>query len=72
MLFDFKCEDCNKVEEHWVASDCRQVRCKVCDGTANRMISGVMTILDPMSGDFPGSTLKWARHHEQMAKRNTE
>jgi hypothetical protein len=71
MLFDFRCQQCKELEEHWVTSSTHQVRCK-CGGTANRVVSGTMPNLDPLSGDFPGATLKWARHHEQAAKKQSE
>jgi putative FmdB family regulatory protein len=71
MLFDFRCGQCKALEEHWVTSSTTQVRCKKCGGAANRVISGTMTSLDPISGDFPGATLKWARHHEQAAKKQS-
>lgn len=67
MLFDFKCKKCEKKEEHWVGSDVREVRCS-CGGTATRMTGGAMAILDPLSGDYPGATMKWARHHEKAAR----
>lgn len=67
MLFDFRCRECDKLEEHWVKSDVAEVRCS-CGGTQDRVISGTMPVLDPLSGDFPGSTMKWARHHEKKAK----
>lgn len=72
MLFDFRCEKCNTKEEHWVTSNIRRVWCKQCGGKANRVISGTMSVLDPMSGDFPGATLKWARHHEQAANKSSD
>jgi len=71
MLFDFRCRECGEKEEHWVTSSTTQVRCK-CGGEANRVISGVQSILDPISGDFPGATLTWARHHEKMAKQSSD
>jgi hypothetical protein len=67
MLFDFRCRSCGELEEHSVKSDTRKVRCS-CGGEADRVITGTMASLDPLSGDFPGATLKWARHHEQAAK----
>lgn len=70
MLFDFRCKECEKLEEHWVSSDVRTVRCK-CGGEQERVLSGTMPYLDPISGDFPGATMKWARHHEQMAKKSS-
>lgn len=71
MIIDFRCQTCNKIEEHWVHSSTRQVRCK-CGEVATRVISGTMPVLDPISGDFPGATMKWARHHEQAAKQSSE
>jgi len=70
MLFDFKCSN-EHVEEHWVSSDIRKVRCS-CGKEATRMVSGVRTILDPLSGDFPGATLSWARHHEKAARQSSD
>lgn len=70
MIFDFKCRECGTTKEHWVTSSTRTVRCN-CGGDANRVISGVTSILDPISGDFPGATAKWAKHHEMMAKRSS-
>ena len=67
MILDFRCRECDELEEHWVASDTKTVRCK-CGGEAVRVISGGNVTLDPISGDFPGATLKWARHHENAAK----
>lgn len=67
MLFDFRCNECEKTEEHWTKSDVREMRCS-CGGTQVRLIGGKMAILDPLSGDYPGATMKWARHHEKAAK----
>lgn len=67
MIFDFRCDKCGTKEEHWVTSDTRTVRCK-CGAEAARCLGG-KTYLDPISGDFPGATLKWARHHEQAAQK---
>lgn len=68
ILFEFRCQSCNTKEEHLTTRDTTQVRCKKCDSVSNRVISGGRPLLDPISGDFPGSTIKWARHHERMAK----
>ena len=70
MLFDFRCRKCGEKEEHWVSSSVYTVRCK-CGAEADRCAGGT-AVLDPISGDFPGATLKWARHHEQAAKQSSE
>jgi len=71
MIFDFRCKN-QHVTEHWVTSDTRHVRCDECGEQADRMITGGCVVLDALSGDFPGATLKWARHHEQMAKKSSD
>jgi len=71
MLIDFRCKTCSTKEEHWVSSDTTTVRCK-CGGEATRVISGGNFNLDPISGHFPGATLKWAKHHEKMAKQSSD
>lgn len=62
-LFDFRCPD-GHVEEHLVNGEADTVRC-TCGLEATRMITGTRTKLDPISGDFPGATIKWAREHER-------
>lgn len=68
ILNDFRCQSCNALEEYLTNSGVTQTRCKKCGGNASRVISGGRPLLDPISGDFPGATIKWARHHERMAK----
>lgn len=70
MLFDFKCPD-GHITEHLVTSDTTEVRCTECEKTASRMITGTTTVLDAISGDFPGATIAWARKHEKAAKNST-
>lgn len=68
ILHEFRCQSCDTIEEHLVTRDTRQARCNSCGEVSARIISGGKPVLDAISGDFPGSTLKWARHHERMAK----
>jgi hypothetical protein len=37
--------------------------------TASRMISAVQCTLDPLSGDWPGATMKWAKNRQDQIKR---
>lgn len=71
MIFDFRCGTCDHVEEKWVKSDVYTQQCSECGSVSNRLVSGGHAVLDPISGDFPGATMKWARHHEQMAKKSS-
>jgi len=70
MLFDFKCP-CGQKIEHWVKSDIRQVPC-ACGKEATRVTNGGMPVLEGISGDFPGAAIKWAKHHEQAARRQSD
>ena len=67
MLFDFKC-DSDHVTEKLVKSDTTDIECPVCGNKALRQISAVRTKLDPISGDFPGATMRWAKQREQKIK----
>tara|TARA_B110000858_G_C17596632_1_gene378115 strand:+ start:611 stop:742 length:132 start_codon:yes stop_codon:yes gene_type:complete len=36
---------------------------------ASRIISPVRSLLDPISGDFAGATMKWARDREKKIQK---
>jgi hypothetical protein len=36
---------------------------------ARKIISPVRSLLDPISGDFAGATMKWARDRERKMKK---
>jgi hypothetical protein len=67
LLFDFRCPD-NHVTEALVASDEREHLCGLCNKMAHRIITACHIALDPISGDFPGATMKWAKQREQKIK----
>lgn len=69
-LFDFKCPS-GHTEEHLVTSDQTHARCS-CGLEAHRIISPVKCYLDPVSGHFPGATMRWIREHEQAANKTKE
>jgi len=73
-IFDFQCLN-NHVFEAFVDSECRETECTECDTKAKRIVSAVKSVLDPISGTFPGATMKWARHRQktiQHERRNAE
>ena len=72
VLNDFKCTQCEVQNEHFVDSTTKTVSCKSCGGEANRVLTACNFMLDPISGHFPGATDKWAKHHEQAAKKGTD
>jgi len=57
--FDFRCSK-NHVSELWVESEDRPT-CPVCDGELTKLLSKPTVSLDPISGSFPGATMKWAK-----------
>jgi hypothetical protein len=65
LLYDFKCSD-NHVTEGYVSSDITVHPCGVCANQAHRIISPVRSRLDPLSGDFPGATMKWATNRQKQ------
>lgn len=67
-IYDVRCPEGHKTEVF--AELDADVRCK-CGKPTKRLIGATATILDPISGDFPGATMKWAKHHEKMAKIDT-
>ncbi len=68
-VFDFKCSN-NHIFEKFVSGETEVADCPECGLTAKRIISGGSFVLDAVSGEFPGATMKWARDHEKAAKKH--
>jgi hypothetical protein len=43
--------------------------CPECGNDSSRIISAATVVLDPISGAFPGATMKWARDRQQKIKK---
>jgi hypothetical protein len=67
LLYDFKCDN-GHIHEALIDSSKSFKKCAVCESTAHRIISSVNFSLDPISGDFPDATRKWAKHREMTIK----
>jgi hypothetical protein len=66
--YDFKCDN-EHTDEYWVDHTVETTPCSVCGEPAARLIATPTVSLDPISGDFAGATIKWARQREkQIAK----
>jgi ubiquitin C-terminal hydrolase len=63
-MYDFKCKD-SHIIECFVDVDIKEVQCSVCDGTATRILTPPRIYLDPISGDHPSATSKWARQRAE-------
>lgn len=64
-IFDFRCTATGKLYERLVSGDTDTVQC-ACGETANRVISAVRVGLDPISGDFPKATTRWAKNRQKQ------
>lgn len=62
--YDFKCEN-EHVEEKWVDHSVTTSQCSICGSQSKRLISAPLAKLDPLSGDFTGATIKWAKQRAQ-------
>lgn len=67
-IFDFMCTN-GHVFEVFVTPETNQAHCSECGELAGKIISPVKCMLDPVSGSFPGATMKWARDREQKIKK---
>ena len=59
-MFDFKCTE-SHLTESFVDTDTKEVQCSECGEIATRILSSPRLGLDPISGDFPSATAKWAK-----------
>jgi hypothetical protein len=46
--------------------------CPECETPAHMKISAVRSALDPISGDFPGATMKWENNRKQKMAQEKE
>lgn len=67
-IFEFVCAD-GHVSEHFIDEEVRESDCKTCGKEASRMVSAVQCSLDPISGHWPGATMKWAKNRQDQIKR---
>jgi hypothetical protein len=69
LLFDFRCSN-GHTFERYVDASTKTIECtsEGCPDVAERIISPVRCKLDPLSGDFPGATIKWAEGRQKKIK----
>lgn len=65
--YDFKCTNCNHIEEQWVDSCDSFVTCLECGDTAQRVISAIRTHF--VGHGWPDKDDRWAKDHERAANR---
>ena len=64
--YDFKCTNCQHIEEQWVDSRDFFATCPECGDTAQRIISPVRTHFKGTG--WPDADDAWAKDHERAAK----
>ena len=64
--FDFKCNECNHIDEYWTTSS-ENPACGQCGATTKRIISPVSTKFNGWG--WPDHDDKWARDHEKAANK---
>ena len=66
-IFEFVCKD-GHLFDKLVDSELRATPCKICDKTAERIISTPMVKLEGVTGDFPGAAMQWERKRAEKLK----
>jgi len=61
--FDFQCPQ-GHVTEEFISGEPKDIECPKCGSPAKRIISPIVAIMDPLSGDFYGATRQWEKHRE--------
>lgn len=59
-MFDFECTNSHNTEA-FVEVDTKEVQCGECGEIATRILSSPRLGLDPICGDFPSATARWAK-----------
>lgn len=65
--YDFKCTNCQHIEDQWVDHNDKFATCPECGDTAQRIISVVQTHF--VGHDWPDKRDKWAKDHEKAARK---
>ena len=59
-MFEFSCKN-SHITESFVDVDTTEVQGSECGEVATRILSSPRLGLDPISGDFPSATARWAK-----------
>lgn len=65
--YDFKCTECDHIEEQWVDSSENLTTCPKCGHTAKRIISPIRTHFKGTG--WPDADDAWAKDHERAANK---
>lgn len=68
LIKEFRCQECGIKQEQYVDTMTKSILCQECGGHATSVISAVTSLLEGVSGDFPGASFKWNKKREQKMK----
>ena len=66
-IYDFKCPD-GHYAERFVEESVYLDTCEICNQETARVVSCAPPMLDPISGDYPTATMKWAKMRQDKIK----
>lgn len=67
-MFDYKCPLGHKFEAFVEVADKTKLPCKTCGKASSRILTYGGPVLDPISGDFPSATRRWALNRQIKIK----
>ena len=70
-MFEFQCVK-GHITEKFVDTEVTVVECPHCRNDASRIISSPRVSLEGLTGAFPGAAMKWAKMHEQAARKRSQ
>jgi len=71
LIRDFTCPN-DHTTEKYIESEVDSIECPECQETAKKIISPVKSVLDVVSGDYPGATSKWLKGREKQMQRESK
>lgn len=71
-IYEFKCEEHGVFEALSKMDDRHFHSCPKCNEQCPMIISAVRSALDPISGDFPGATMSWAKRRESKMRQEVK
>lgn len=66
-IYDFRCSE-GHLFEKFIDSDIKSIDCDICGQPSTRVVSCAAPMLDPISGDYPSATMKWAKMRQEKIK----
>ena len=66
-IYDFGCPS-GHITEEFIDDSVMQIDCPDCRQLSTRLVSYAGPVLEVISGDFPGATMKWARGRQKKIK----